>query len=65
MMVKMIYPFTAEVEGEHHHGAVDFGPPGVHPPPVAEEPPEDVGLDPRHHGDAESRYKPRSSQARW
>ena len=31
----------AEVESEHHHGAVDFGPPGgagpVHPPPVAEE----------------------------
>ena len=29
---------SAEVEGEHHHGAVDFGPPGgagpVHPPPV-------------------------------
>ena len=26
----------------------------MHPPPVAEEPPEDVGLDPRHHGDAEA-----------
>ena len=25
----------------------------VHPPPVAEEIPEDVGLDPRRHGDAE------------
>ena len=49
---------SAEVEGEHHHGAVDFGPPGgaapVHPPPVAEEPPEDVGLDPRRNGDAEA-----------
>ena len=46
---------SAEVEGGHHHGAVDFGPPGgagpVHPPP---EPPEDVGLDPRRHGDAEA-----------
>ena len=49
---------SAEVEGEHHHGAVDFGPPGgagpVHPHPVAEEPPEDVGLDPRRQGDAEA-----------
>ena len=49
---------SAEVEGEHHHGAFDFGPPGgagpVHPHPVAEEPPEDVGLDPRRHGDAEA-----------
>ena len=49
---------SAEVEGEHHHGAIDFGPPGgagpVHPHPVAEEPPEDVGLDPRRHGGAEA-----------
>ena len=49
---------SAEVEGEHHHGAVDFGPPGgagpVHPHPVAEEAPEHVGLDPRLHGDAEA-----------
>ena len=48
---------SAEVEGEHH-GAVEFGPSGgagpVHPPPVAKEPPEDVGLDPRRHGDAEA-----------
>ena len=26
----------------------------MHPPPVAEEPPQHVGLDPRHHGDAEA-----------
>ena len=26
----------------------------MHPPPVAEEPPEDVGLDPRRNGDAEA-----------
>ena len=30
---------SAEDEGEHHHGAIDFGPPGAagpaHPPPVA------------------------------
>ena len=41
---------SAEVEGEHHHGAFDFGPPGgaspVRPPPVAEEVPVDVGPEP-------------------
>ena len=47
---------SAEVEGEHHHGAFDFGPGGagpVHPHPVAEEPPEDVGLA-RRQGDVEA-----------
>ena len=43
---------SAEVEGKHHHGALDSGP--VHPPPVAEEVPEDVGLEPRRHGDSEA-----------
>ena len=49
---------SAEVEGEHHHGAFDFGPPGragpVRPPPVAEEVPVDVGPVPCRNGDAEA-----------
>ena len=43
---------SAEVEGEHHHGAFDFGPPGgagpVHPPPAPRK------CQPRRHGDAEA-----------
>ena len=54
---------SAEVEGERHDGAFDFGPPGrggagpVRPPPVAEEIPVDVGPVPCRHGDAEANEK--------